>query len=142
MREDGKYILGTVEEIAKYITEQSFGFDDNGNTVNARQGKFKDFDFAIAEVTPVCGIKEPLSEVYANSSGWSGIKQITTGFDNDYSIDLFGDYCGGGCGVYKNTSEDFGQQSMVETILEMIIEIIETAGEYISKNTLLIVEVL
>lgn len=73
----------------------------------------------------MCGIKEPLSEVYANASGWAGIKQITTGFDNDYSIDLFGDYYGGGCGVYKNT-----------------IEIIETAGEYINKNTLLIVEVL
>ena len=49
MRIDGEYILGTVEEVAKYITEQSFEFDDNGNAVNAKQGKFKDFDFTIAE---------------------------------------------------------------------------------------------
>lgn len=141
MRIDGEYILGTVEEVAKHITEQSFEFDDNGNAVNAKQGKFKDFDFAIAEDV-IDGINEPLNEIKNNSSGWSGIKHIITGFDNYYSIDLFGDYYSGGSGVYRNTSEDFGQQNIVETILEMIIEIAENNGEITHKNTLIIAEIL
>lgn len=141
MRVDGKYILGTVEEVAKYIAEQSFEFDDNGNAVNTKQGNFKDFDFAIAEGI-IEGVNEPLNEIKNNSSGWSGIKHIVTGFDNYYSIDLFGDYYSGGSGVYRNTSEDFGQQNMVETILEMIIEITENSGEIINKNTLIIAEIL
>ena len=141
MRIDGEYILGTVEEVAKYITEHSFEFDDNGNAVNAKQGKFKDFDFTIAEGI-IEGIKEPLNEIKNNSSGWSGIKHIATGFDNDYSIDLFGDYYSGGSGVYRNTSEDFGRQSITETILEMIIKITENNGGIINKNTLIIAEVL
>ena len=66
MRIDGEYILGTVEEVAKYITEQSFEFDDNGNAVNAKQGKFKDFDFTIAEGI-IEGIKEPLYVDYSGS---------------------------------------------------------------------------
>lgn len=141
MRIDGKYILGTVEEVAKYIAEQSFEFDDNGNAVNTKQGNFKDFDFAIAEEI-IEGINEPLNEIKNNSSGWCGIKHITTGFDNDYSIDLFGDYYSGGSGAYRNISEDFGRQSITETILEMIIEITENSGEIINKNTLIIAEIL
>ena len=87
-----KYMLGTIKEIAKEL------YDLN-------KKDFVDCDFALIDNQDIdLNNKDiDLDEIYHNSTGWYGIKKINTGFDakanNDWN--LFADYYGGGCGVYR-----------------------------------------
>lgn len=133
MRREGKYILGTPEEIAEYIVDESFKF--NGALIGSYE--LKPYDFAVANEFIDLN-KSTLEEVNANSDGWYGIKQIETNFDYQ-GINLIADYYGGRCMICGELELDYGRAECVMVITEMIINVLNIQ-ETCHEDTLLIAE--
>lgn len=138
MRTENRFMLGTIdevsEEIAKYIEETAL------ETL-----RFKGIDFFL----PPCNKdelnfkdKSIIDIVSEGDCYFYGIKQLSTGFDNDYSLDLFADYYGGGCGVYERIFPDDNITNIKYTIEAMIRHVLEdNEGMFsFSKDTLIIAE--
>lgn len=126
---DGKYLVGTIRELAEYLSRSV----DIGNM------KFSDCDFAIAEFDDC----DELEIVKWNSSGWFGVKQMDTGFDNEDMI-LFADYYGGYCSHIKSLYDGMTGEEMIDAIASLIRD---TLGEFESglgdlNNAILISEIL
>lgn len=127
-----KYMLGTIKEIAKEL------YDLN-------KKDFVDCDFTLIDDQDIdLNNKDiDLYEVDHNSTGWYGIKKINTGFDakanNDWN--LFADYYGGGCGVYRFIFNNDDTSDIISNIEEMIMETLSYQEGTITRNMIIICEV-
>lgn len=130
MRREGKYILGTVTEIAEVIIQESFEFDFEELT----EGRLKAYDFAVADVSE----NQSLQEIALSSSGWYGIKQIDTGFDS-YGYDLITDYYGGGSLQHGYIEAEDSRITCIKIVESMILNTFNVR-EFLDKDTLLIAE--
>ena len=133
MLKEGKYLLGTISEIANELYNSEEKIFKN---------RFRECDFALVDTKDFDFLKESLDVIYENSIGFYGIKKIDTGFDNDSNdnVDLFADYYGGGCGVYRLV-EDYGNdEDIIDTIKEMIIETLSYREGRITDNNIIICE--
>lgn len=129
LRKENKFMLGTIEEVAKKL------YKTNAEDFRDR---FIESDFAVANLD---FSDEDLETIANNSTGWYGIKKLKTGFDcyKDF-VDLFADYYGGGCGVYRLV-EDYGNdKDIIDTIKEMIIETLSHQEGNIIDNHIIICE--
>ena len=70
--------------------------------------------------------------------GIYGIKRITTGFDN-FDLDLFSDYYGGGSGHYLCICVDMYTVEVVDGIVQLMINTLKIA-EVCNENTVIIAE--
>ena len=133
MRRENEYLLGTVREIAEYIVDESFKFN-NPYIIN---GNLTPYDFAVAD--DLCDSNElSLEEIKGSSSGWYGIKQIEAGFDYQ-GIDLIADYYGGRCMICGELELDYSRAECVTIIAEMIMNVLNIQ-ETCHEDTLLIAE--
>ena len=84
-----------------------------------------------------------LYEVDHNFTGWYGIRNIDTEFDakanNDWN--LFADYYGGGCGVYRFIFNNDDTSDIISNIEEMIMETLSYQEGTITRNMIIICEV-
>lgn len=115
MKTEGKYMLGTIKEVATAIAENII----EGNRVTRTSIRnFKDCDFAIPdEIEATDGSLEMIMDA---SGGNYGIKSITTGFDNE-DLNLFADYYGGGSGQYDCIFVDDDFKMVVDIIQKLIV---------------------
>ena len=133
LRKEGKYILGTIDEVAKELykaNEKNFA------------DRFIECDFAVANDFDLDLEKDDLETICIDSTGWYGIKKIDTGFDDRHEndVDLFADYYGGGCGTYKLIGGWGGKDLITDIIKEMIIIVLSHQESYITEDTILICE--
>ena len=133
MRREDKYILGTPQELAEYIVDESFKF--NGALIGSYE--LKPYNFAVADEFIDLN-KSTLEEINASSNGWYGIKQIEAGFDYQ-GIDLIADYYGGRCMVCSELELDYSRAECVTIIAEMIMNVLNIQ-ETCHEDTLLIAE--
>ncbi len=131
MRAEGKYILGTVREIAKYILQNIL--EEKEPNIKA---KFIDCDFSIIDDYEK---ENDLKNIAFNVNGWYGIKKLTTGFDNGDGLDIFADYYGGGNGVYEQIFFGSSKNDCMEIVEEVILKTLRYANNC-DENTLLIAE--
>lgn len=118
MKVEGKYLLGTVSEIAEYILRETVSKGTDGIS---NESEFKEWAFAIA--VDWYEDYDALEDVASDSSGWYGIRKIDTGFNN-CDLDLFADYYGGGCGVYRYLFDGMEVKDCIETVKEMIMHVL------------------
>lgn len=133
LRKEGKYILGTIDEVAKELykaNEKNFA------------DRFIECDFAVANDFDLDLEKDDLETICIDSTGWYGIKKIDTGFDDRHEndVDLFADYYGGGCGTYKLIGDWDDKDLITDIIKEMIIIVLSHQESYITEDTILICE--
>lgn len=133
LRKEGKFILGTIDEVAKELykaNEKNFA------------DRFIECDFAVANDFDLDLEKDDLETICIDSTGWYGIKKIDTGFDDRHEndVDLFADYYGGGCGTYKLIGDWDDKDLITDIIKEMIIIVLSHQESYITEDTILICE--
>ena len=133
LRKEGKYILGTIDEVAKELykaNEKNFA------------DRFIECDFAVANDFDLDLEKDDLETICIDSTGWYGIKKIDTGFDDRHEndVDLFADYYGGGCGTYRLIGDWDDKDLITDIIKEMIIIVLSHQESYITEDTILICE--
>lgn len=116
MRKEGNLMLGTIEEIVKEATRDCF--IDGRLASRSVLHPFHQFDFA-AEFEEQ---KDALETVESGATGWYGIIRITEFYSDN--LDLFGDYYGGECGVYRRlltgTPEEECRKMLEDMLLEML----------------------
>ena len=71
MLKEGKYLLGTISEIANELYNSEEKIFKN---------RFRECDFALVDTKDFDFLKESLDVIYENSIGFYGIKKIDTGF--------------------------------------------------------------
>lgn len=132
LRKENKYMLGTIAEVARelYKTDDEKIFAD----------RFIECDFAVVEKEDFDLENDDLETIHINSTGWYGIKKLDTGFDNDecYSVDLFADYYGGGCGTYKLIGDWLPDEDILMYISKMIIDVLSSQEGTITGDTVII----
>ena len=133
LRKEGKYILGTIDEVAKELykaNEKNFA------------DRFIECDFAVANDFDLDLEKDDLETICIDSTGWYGIKKIDPGFDSrSYDhVDLFSDYYGGGCGTYELIGNWEFKDNIIRTIMEMIINVLSYQEGNITKDDVIICE--
>ena len=133
LRKEGKYILGTIDEVAKELykaNEKNFA------------DRFIECDFAVAEKEDFDLENDDLDFIFENATGYYGIKKIDPGFDNgNYdNVDLFADYYGGGCGTYKLIGDWNYKYTIVNNIKEMIIDVLSFQEGFIDGYDIIICE--
>lgn len=133
LRKEGKFILGTIDEVAKELykaNEKNFA------------DRFIECDFAVANDFDLDLEKDDLETICIDSTGWYGIKKIDPGFDSrSYDhVDLFSDYYGGGCGTYELIGNWEFKDNIIRTIMEMIINILSYQEGNITKDDIIICE--
>lgn len=132
------YMLGKIKDIAK---ELYFPKDKDKLLFRC----FRECDFALIDNQDIDLNNQDidLDEIYHNSTGWYGIKKINTGFDakanNDWN--LFADYYGGGCGVYRFIFNNDDTSDIISNIEEMIMETLSYQEGTITRNMIIICEV-
>lgn len=133
LRKEGKFILGTIDEVAKELYKA-----DEKNFAD----RFFDCDFAVANDFDLDLEYDDLETICIDSTGWYGIKKIDTGFDDRHEndVDLFADYYGGGCGTYKLIGDWDDKDLITDIIKEMIIIVLSHQESYITEDTILICE--
>ena len=130
MKKEGKYLYGSIDEIAEMILKDaSMGWNNI---------KFNDFDFMIADVD--MEENETIREfIDAIDGAWYGIKYVNAGFDSD-SLTLVGDrYDGGGF-----ESMDLWQEPIEnnkQDLIELIINVL-AYEQTVDSNTRIIAEIL
>ena len=133
LRKENKYILGTIDEVAKELYKSDEKkFPD----------RFIECDFAVAEKEDFDLENDDLETIHINSTGWYGIKKINPGFDSrhDDNVDLFADYYGGGCGTYELVGDWEFHDNIVKTIMEMIVNVLSYQEGNITKDYVVICE--
>lgn len=84
--------------------------------------EFPSVDFAEADNIDEAAIKEKgLQWACNNAESWFGIKSINSGFDSS-SMELLGNYYGGGCGVYTEIYEEGEIEESIKYVLENIMD--------------------
>ena len=133
LRKENKYMLGTIDEVAKELYKA-----DEKNFAD----RFMECDFAVVEKEDFDLENDDLETIHINSTGWYGIKKIDPGFDSrhDDNVDLFADYYGGGCGTYELIGDWEFKDNIVRTIMEMIIDVLSYQEGYITKDDVIICE--
>lgn len=133
IRKEGRYLLGTVREVAHYLISAC---TDNFDTYWEEENKFKGCDFMVAYDY---NSNETLEDIVQNNSGWYGIKSIDAGFDSNDTV-LISDYYGGGCvstGVFIDGEE---LVSCEDTVVDMITQTLSVSEVYYKEETVLIVD--
>lgn len=129
---DGQYMLGRIKDVAAEI------FHTNNNEI-----QFDDIDFALYDEQNLDLSKEiDLTEIKANDSGWYGIKQIVTGF-NEYAtetIEVFADYYGAGCGVYHRIDIYNSYEENVSIVKQMMIDTLSYQEGTVTDDMFIICE--
>lgn len=100
--------------------------------------RFKDFDFAVTEYTSDIGFA--LSTIAAESESWFGIKQVDTGFDNVIDLELFADYYGGGCGVYKTIHPEMSEKEGINIFYDLLLGTLKFSDCSYDDETTIIVK--
>lgn len=133
MLKEGKYLLGTISEIANELYNSEEKIFKN---------RFRECDFALVDTKDFDFLKESLDVIYENSIGFYGIKMIDTGFDNDSNdnVDLFADYYGGGCGTYVLLGDWDSKDYIVKNIIGMILDVLSYQEGTIYSNDIIICE--
>lgn len=133
LRKEGKFILGTIDEVAKELYKA-----DEKNFAD----RFFDCDFAVANDFDLDLEHDDLETICIDSTGWYGIKKIDPGFDSrSYDhVDLFSDYYGGGCGTYELIGNWEFKDNIIRTIMEMIINVLSYQEGNITKDDVIICE--
>lgn len=134
LRKEGKFILGTIDEVAKEL------YKADGKNFSDR---FIECDFAVAEKEDFDLENDDLETIHINSTGWYGIKKIDPGFDSrhDDNVDLFADYYGGGCGTYRLIGNWDDNDKIVNTIKDMIIDVLSYQEGTITGDGIIICEI-
>ena len=68
-----------------------------------------------------------LIDIFDDNEFVFGIKGIHTGFDNEYGLDLFCDYYGGGCGHHVQLDPEFPEENEGK-IMEMVRKTLDSWG--------------
>lgn len=133
MLKEGKYLLGTISEIANELYNSEEKIFKN---------RFRECDFALVDTEDFDLLNESLDVIYENSIGFYGIKKIDTGFDNDSNdnVDLFADYYGGGCGTYVLLGDWDSKDYIVKNIIGMILDVLSYQEGTIYSNDIIICE--
>lgn len=133
MLKEGKYLLGTISEIANELYNSEEKIFKN---------RFRECDFALVDTEDFDLLNESLDVIYENSIGFYGIKKIDTGFDNDSNdnVDLFADYYGGGCGTYVLLGDWDSKDYIVKNIIGMIFDVLSYQEGTIYSNDIIICE--
>ena len=135
MKTENNYMLGTVKEIAEAIAENIV--DKNKGLSHEARQLFKNCDFVITDCD-LCDTRT-LADIYKDSeSGIYGIKCIDTGFDN-FDIDIFADYYGGGSGYYGILAYGEGYEECVENIKRLMLQSLRI-GEKCDEDTILVAQ--
>ena len=133
MLKEGKYLLGTISEIANELYNSEEKIFKN---------RFRECDFALVDTKDFDFLNESLDVIYENSIGFYGIKKIDTGFGNDSNdnVDLFADYYGGGCGTYVLLGDWDSKDYIVKNIIGMILDVLSYQEGTIYSNDIIICE--
>lgn len=117
MRIEGKYMLGTINEIAEEISKNILK-----NNVVTRESilKFRNCNFALPDDDMKLA-DERLEIIMDSNMGTYGIKKIATGFDND-DLDLFADYYGGGSGCHNCVGVGDDMDSVISIVQDLIVK--------------------
>ena len=129
LRKEGRYILGTIKEIAKEL------YNPNIKDFTER---FIDCDFALVHNEEFDLFNDDLEYICYHAEGWYGIKIIDTRFDNVDNVDLFADYYGGGCGTYRLMGDWISNNGIVGRITEMIIKVLSYQEGNITEDHIII----
>lgn len=130
LKEHGNKAMGTARELAEYMAD----FLSSESHID-EESNFYDCDFAVANTKA----EGELDEIAASSSGWYGIKKIDTGFDSG-NLDLFADYYGGGCGVFRSLFDGMSRTTIVEELECMLLHTLN-CQEVCHPDTQIILEV-
>lgn len=134
MRVEGKYMLGTVSEVAEVITENIL---DGGYVSGDAKKLFRNYSFGILD--DKVSETESLEFIFdIPEFGIYGIKSIDTGFDNG-ALELFADYYGGGSGFYQSVEYRTDRKECQKVIAELIRKTL-SVSQYCDKNTIIIAE--
>ena len=134
LRKESKFMLGAIDEIAKELYKADANFFKN---------RIIDCDFALVEKENFNVEQDDLKFIYTNSTGWYGIKKIDPGFDSRHydDVDLFADYYGGGCGTYRLIGNWDDNDKIVNTIKEMIVEVLSYQEGTITGDDIIICQI-
>lgn len=133
MRIEEKYMLGTVREIA---TSLAGNILDKGRVTHSSQDNFKDCDFSV--LTGTEDLSQNLECIMSGVEGIYGIKKLHTGFDN-YDLDLFADYYGGGSGHYVCIFPDMYEAEVVDIIKDVMLKTLSEEWK-INEDSVIIAE--
>ena len=134
LRKEKNFMLGTIDEVAKELYKS-----DEKHFKN----RFIDCDFVLVDKENFDIEQDDLEFIYTNSTGWYGIKKIDPGFDSRHydDVDLFAYYYGGGCGTYRLIGNWDDNDKIVNTIKEMIVEVLSYQEGTITGDDIIICKI-
>ena len=129
---EGKYMYGTIREVAEYIAEE---LTEKGFSIPF--SKFRDFDFSL-EIDDVT-LQNPLVEEKYKACEWYGMKHINTGFDSN-DMDLIADYYGGGCAQILQLESGMEKDEIASCLTGTMVLTALNSG-YTCESDVILVEV-